>query len=96
MRPTKIKVYGWMGYRVNCPPALNGSCQTREICATTSMKRLCEILGCKKSELLNLTETGNDDECRIALASPGVIFWRSNSILGKASDDSWTRTTERY
>jgi hypothetical protein len=27
-------------------------------------------------QLFNLGETGNDNELRIATASPGVVFWR--------------------
>jgi hypothetical protein len=91
----KTKVYGWNGYRSECPPALNGSCQTREICATTSIKRLCEILGCMKSELLCLSETSNTQECRLAMAAPGAVFWRPNSILGTPTDEHWTRVAGR-
>lgn len=95
-RVRKHKVYGWNGYRADCPSALNGSQQTREICAATSVKKLCEILGCTKSELLCLSETGNELEVQIAMKEPGVVFWRSNSIIGKATAESWTRSTKRY
>jgi hypothetical protein len=91
----KNKVYGWTGYRYDCPPALNGSCQTREICATTSIKRLCEILGCMKSELLGLSETGNAQENRLAMAEIGTVFWRPNDHAGNPSDESWTRAKGR-
>ena len=95
VRMRKTKVFGWTGYRTKCPPGLNGSRQTREICATTSIKMLCEILGCKKSELFCLSETGNDQEVRLAMAAPGAVFWRSNSLFGKPEDANWTRVAGR-
>lgn len=94
-RVRKHKVYGWQGYRSECPPAPNGSQQTREICAATSMNKLCEILGCKKSELMNLGETGNEQEIRLAMKEPGVVLWRSINVLGKTTDESWTRSRNR-
>jgi hypothetical protein len=87
-RVRKTKVYGWHGYRSECKPALNGSLQTREICATTSIKKLCEILGCRQSDLLCLSETGNDEEVRTAMADKGQVFWHG---LNEIKPYTWTR-----
>lgn len=74
----KLKVYGWIGWRNEAKPMANGSHQTREVMATTSMAVVARALGKKRpSQVFNLCETGNDGECAVALAEPGVIFWRA-------------------
>ena len=74
-----LKVYRWTGARRECPRAPNGSRQTRELCAAHSKAELARIVGVKSShspELWNLSETGNDGDIAIAMAEPGVVFWR--------------------
>lgn len=74
-RTQKLKVYGWQGWRTACPAAPNGSRTTRDICATTSMKRCRELAGNPRGGLFNLCETGNAEEIATAMAEPHVIFW---------------------
>lgn len=76
----KLKVYGWLFHRAE---AKNNSQQTREICAATSMREVGRITGQKVSNLFNLCETGNDEELRVALAEPGIIFWRELDSRGE-------------
>lgn len=93
--PRALKVYGWQGYRSECPPQQNGGHQTREIVAATSQRdaaRLAEARG--PWQLFNLCETGNTTECRLAQKTPGVVFWRS---IDDRSDDpsSWQPATRK-
>jgi hypothetical protein len=72
----KLKVYGWIGWRRKCPPAPNGSQQTREICAASSKAAVARLLGEKDPrQIYNLCETGNEEEIAKALPKPNVVFW---------------------
>lgn len=89
MTPRKLKVYGWIGWRQECPPSANGGKQTREICAAPSMAAVARILGVKSPKSLDMCETGNPGELTQALAEPGVVFW---SPLDRRGDERvWTR-----
>jgi hypothetical protein len=70
---SKLKVYGWQGWRREAPGWHH---QTREICAARSRAEVGRIVDRKPSALFNLEETGNDEELKVALAQPGVVFWR--------------------
>lgn len=71
-----MKVYGWMGYRRECPPTRNGGRQTREIVAAKSGAAAARAAGVKRpAQLFNFCETGNKREIYIATAHPGVVFW---------------------
>lgn len=71
-----LKVFGWQGWRSECPPALNGNKQTREVVAAKSKAEVARIAGKKyANQLFNLGETGNSLELQLALSKPGVIFW---------------------
>lgn len=73
----KLKVYGWQGWRNECPAAPNGGRQTREICAAKSGAEVARIMGVSSpARLFNFCETGNSREIEIALRSPGTVFWR--------------------
>lgn len=78
-RARKLKVYGWTGYRRDCPPAPNGNRQTREIVATTSKKEAARLVDPERSwmrpPVSEIDETGNAAEIELATANPGVVFW---------------------
>ena len=73
--PKKLKVYGWIGWRREAGTRPNNQ-QTREIVAATSMAEVGRIIGTPHRQLFNLGETGNPRELEVALAEPGVVFWR--------------------
>lgn len=78
--PTEWPVWGWSGFRRECPPAPNGSRQTREICCAPSMAAAARAVGKKRaSELSNICETFNETEVALARAKPGVVFWSALS-----------------
>lgn len=68
----KLKVYGWQGFRRECPGAHS---QTREIVAARSQTEAARLAGTTVARMFNLSETGNPREVEIAMATPGVIFW---------------------
>jgi hypothetical protein len=73
----QLKVYGWNGYRAECPSANNGSHQTREIVAAHSVAEVLRIAGISRREFeWNGDETGNTTETTLALTYPGTIFWK--------------------
>lgn len=70
---SKLKVYGWQGFRTECP-GVHG--QTREIVAATSKAAVARIAGAKGPwALFCLCETRNDREIELAMSKPGAIFW---------------------
>lgn len=71
----KLKVYGWIRSRHDCPPAANGSRQSREIMCAPSMAAVRRACGYKPSDTWNICETGNDVEVAVASAEPLVLFW---------------------
>lgn len=71
-----VKVYGWYGHRRECPPAANGSRQTREIVAASSIAGAMRLTGERRSNLWDICETGNQHEIETAMAEPGVVFWK--------------------
>ncbi len=76
MTDKKLKVFGWQGWRPECPSAPNGSKQTREVVAAKSKAEVARIAGKEyPGQLFNLGETGNSLELQLALSKPGVIFW---------------------
>jgi len=101
LRKPKLRVYGWQGYRHDCPPAPNGGHQTREICAARSMVAVARIAGEKGPwALFNLHETANAWECGLAMASPGVILWAPlnahfHSIDQRTYAAKWTKAPSR-
>jgi hypothetical protein len=92
----RLFVYRWRGFRNECPPSPNGSKQTREIVAVTSVAaahRAFNASGvrCSISDVREYgSETGNAEELEVALAEPGVVFWRP---LDHRGEGGWTRTT---
>jgi hypothetical protein len=71
-----LKVYGWTGFRRECPAAPNGSRQTREIVAAKSWAEVARLSGVSLYHLKSYgSETGNDVELEVALASPRIVFW---------------------
>lgn len=71
-----MKVYGWQSFRSEATPAPNGSRQTREIMAAKSVAEVLRVAGMSRYEFNQSgTETGNDEELRVATARPGVVFW---------------------
>lgn len=69
----RLKVYGKTGFREEAPAHR----QTREIIATTSW--VLAAIAFRSSVYQARTwgsVTGNEEELRVALAKPGVLFWR--------------------
>lgn len=87
----KLKVYGWTGWRQECPTGPNGNRQTREVVAASSKKAVREIAG-KWDTPPNseLTDTGNEDEIKQAMSEPGVVFWHPIDEVPK--ERTWKRT----
>jgi len=81
--PRPLKVYGVLGWRVGCPAAPNGNRQTREVVAARSKAEAARLLGCSLHWLNSYgSETWNDRELVVAMASPGTVFWRPNHLSG--------------
>lgn len=79
-----MRVYGYTGSRLECPPARNGSLQTREIVAARSFVAAARAFGKSPSSLRPwCSETGNAEELSIAFAKPGVVFWRPLDFYGE-------------
>ena len=73
----QLKVYGWTGYRNECPAAPNGNRQTREIVATTSWRRAAILGGQTVGGLRRYGSiTGNPFEIALATSKPETVFWR--------------------
>lgn len=93
-RASKLKVYGWTGMRPECPPTANGGKQTREVVAATSKKeaaRLCDPeRPWMRPRTSEIDETGNEEEIRMTLAEPGVVFWCPLDSSYRA-DPEWRR-----
>lgn len=87
----RLKVYGFMGYRKECPPAANGNRQTREIVACTAWTTAAQLSGSSLNHIRTYGAiTGNPAEVAVAMANPGVVFWTpSHSRHGL--DVVWTR-----
>jgi hypothetical protein len=90
-KPSKgiTKVYGWSGFRSECPPRPNGSRQTREIVAGRSKFAIRESFGSTNKPIASeICETGNDVELALSTAEVGRVFWQP---LGARKDEPWTR-----
>lgn len=77
-----LKVFGWQGWRTECPAAANGSHATREIVAATSKADAARKAGALSrsgrpapQSLFNFGETGNPAEIAQAMSAPGTVFW---------------------
>lgn len=82
------KVYGYTGWRHDCPPARNGSRQTREIVAARSAAEAARLFGISPWRLRSYgCETGNADEIRVAMSKPGAVFWRP--LNERTEFDGW-------
>lgn len=86
--PRQLKVYGWIGWRNECPPAANGNHQTREVVAARSMAEVGRIVG-ESPRRLDMSETGNQGELTVALSAPGTVFW--HPLDERAVDREWRR-----
>jgi hypothetical protein len=86
-RHRELRVYGTTSFRSACPPAPNGSHQTREIIAAHSKTAAKRLAGWDVA-LSEVCETGNEEELATAMAAPGVLFW---SPLNARLPRTWTR-----
>lgn len=69
--PAKIKVYAGLVYKTGRRR------QTRVLVATTSQKRVAEIVGVSLAHVRNFwSVTGNSDEIEAAMAAPETIVDR--------------------
>lgn len=82
MRKNKLKVYGGIIF-------VKGK-QMRAVVATTSQKRLSEIVKESLYEIRNFwSETGNDAELEIALSKPESVFYKTLDYF-QAEEIDWT------
>ncbi len=79
-----LKVYGWTGWRNECPPSANGGKQTREIVAARSKAEVYRITGDRVSDHWCICTTGNEEEIAVAMSNPGTVFWKK---LNSYTDD---------
>lgn len=73
-RSRRLRVYGTTSFRSACPPAPNGSRQTREIIAAHSKVEAKRLAGWRIG-LSEIGETGNEEEVALATGEPGTVFW---------------------
>lgn len=76
----KLKVYGigWMG-------------KCRRIVATTSKKKAAELIGTTFYHFNEYgSETGNEEEVKLAMSKPGTVFEREDWIARKP----WAEVTK--
>lgn len=71
-----LKVYRHHGWRKECPASPNGSRQTHEIVAARSQVEAARLFGCTLYELIGWGARMNEKDGAVALAEPGVIFWK--------------------
>lgn len=84
----KLKVYGFIGHYRKMPAwVASHKRQSREIIATTSMKRAAQIYNDRASRIFNLCETGNEGEIKIAMAKPHTVFWQPLDSVGEHLDE---------
>jgi len=75
--PRTLKVWRIGGFRNECPRTANGNNQTHEIVAAKSASEAARLFGTPYSNMKKYGgETGNEDDVRIAMSSPGTVFWR--------------------
>lgn len=86
---SKLKVYRWLASRPECGPAQNGSRQCEHICATTSFAELARLSGQSMHTLRTYGGvTGNAESIAVAMASPGIVFWKAEHYQ-KGADGKW-------
>lgn len=81
----KLKVYGFRGWRKECPAAPNGNKQTREIVAAHSK---AQVKAATNVPAYEIEETGNDEEVKLAMSEPGRIFWQPHM---RSNDTNWRK-----
>jgi hypothetical protein len=80
-----LHVYGWLGWRLECPPGANGGRQTREVIAATSVAEVLRKTETRRSDYaLQGDITANPEEVVLAMSRPGVNFWKP--IDGRGPD----------
>lgn len=88
----KLKVFGYLLTVAECPPAPNGSRQTRAIVAAPSQKAAAEAFGVSLHEFRNYGgETGNAGEIEVATSDPGVVYWSDLDTFPRR----WTKLARR-
>lgn len=74
------RVYWWLGARREAGPRS----QTREMVAAPSMAAAARAAGYKHPrQMFNLCETANEDDIRVAMSTPGVVFWKAIDSRGE-------------
>ena len=75
--PRPLKVYGATVWLDECPKAPNGNKQARCVVAARTKKEVMELFGITRNDFEHSAcETGNATEIALAMASPGVVFWK--------------------
>lgn len=74
-----LKAYAWYGKSVTLQ-------HQRLVIAATSVDEACAAAGIKPADWRGI-ETGDEDEAAVALASPGILFWR---WLNSGTFNSWS------
>lgn len=87
--PRPLKVFGYTGYRQAARIENNMLGQTREIIAATTKAEAFRKSGLTKARFdCMVSETGNDEEVAIAMASPGTVFWQPHNYRARTCE--WT------
>lgn len=72
-----LKVYAWQGHRPGAHPDTPWNNCTTEVCAAPTVAAVLRATGnTRRSQLFNLGTTGNENDIAVAMAEPGVVFWR--------------------
>lgn len=93
-----LKVYGWIAIRRDLKPVHDHwQPQSRDICAAHSKAECARIAGVRGPwQLWNLAETGNPEEVALAMAKPGVIFYRAAGWFKPGGWKQARSTSERF
>jgi hypothetical protein len=68
-----LKVYRWQSFRIECP---TNHRQTKEVVAARSKTEAARLAGFDRpSQMFNLAEACSDLEIKVAMQSPGTVYW---------------------
>mgnify|MGYP007069486498 CR=1 FL=1 len=68
-----LKVYRWQSFRTECPTYHR---QTKEVVAARSKAEAARLAGFDRpSQMFNFAEACSDLEIKVAMQSPGTVYW---------------------
>lgn len=87
-----LKVYRLTLWNYDCPPAQNRNRQCEHVVAARSATEAARMFGV--SAYLMKTyggQTGNAESIAVAMAEPGVVFWKAEHFQGTPGPKEWQR-----